>query len=65
MKLHAKIAQDRDAALERGQEEPERSAGESAQRRFVVQARPLGLRHDLNFDKIEAVLELIEGPCRR
>jgi hypothetical protein len=31
----------------------------------VVEARPLGLRHDLNLDKIEDLLDEIEGPWRR
>lgn len=63
MGTRAKIAQDSDNAKpERKQAEP--STGEP-RKRFVVEARPLGLRHDLNFDKIEELLDEIEGPWRR
>jgi hypothetical protein len=32
---------------------------------FQMKAFNLGLRKDLNFDKIEDVLDIIEGPNRR
>ena len=50
------------AALRRGLAAP-------AQRRthppFVVQARPLGLRPGLNYDKTGDLLDQIEGPLHR
>ena len=33
--------------------------------RFVVRARPLGLRPGLDYDKTSDLLEQIEGPLRR
>lgn len=35
------------------------------QKKFKVKAFNLGLRKDLNFDNIEDLLEVIEGPNRR
>jgi plasmid stability protein len=32
---------------------------------FVVQARPLGLRPGLNYDKVSDLLDQIEGPLGR
>jgi hypothetical protein len=61
----ATVANDRDAAPEREDRKAEPSSSEPVRKRFVVKSRPLGLRHDLNFDKIEEVLDLIEGPYRR
>lgn len=60
MGTKAKVAQDSD-----GNAKPEPSTGKPPRKGFVVKARPLGLRHDLNFDKIEEVLDEIEGPWRR
>ena len=60
MGAKAKIAQDSD---EGKQAEP--SVAKNPPKRFVVEARPLGLRKDLNLDKIEELLDEIEGPCRR
>ena len=34
-------------------------------KKFKVKAFNLGLRKDLNFDNIEEVLDIIEGPNRR
>lgn len=34
-------------------------------KKFKVKAFDLGLRKDLNFDNIEEVLDIIEGPNRR
>lgn len=34
-------------------------------KKFKVKAFKLGLRKDLNFDNIEEVLDIIEGPNRR
>ena len=44
--------------------------GLSAERRgrveaFVIQARPLGLRPGLNYDKVGDLIEQIEGPMGR
>lgn len=60
MELRAKIAQDGD------HDEPTSEAQKPLPRkRFVVESRPLGLRRDLNFDKIEELLDRIDGPARR
>lgn len=32
---------------------------------FTVRSRPIGLRKDLNFDNIEEVLDILEGPDRK
>lgn len=37
----------------------------SPKKKFKVKSFKLGLRKDLNFDNIEEVLDLIEGPNRR
>lgn len=64
MATKAKIAQDSDGSeLEGKNTEP--SAEEPPRKRYVVKARPLGLRHDVNLDKIEELLDEIEGPWRR
>ncbi len=34
-------------------------------KRFKVKAYKIGLRKDLNFDNIEEVLEILEGPYRK
>ena len=60
-----KIAHDGDGTAEPKRKQAEPSAGGPPRKRFVVEARPLGLRHDLNFDKIEELLDEIEGPLRR
>jgi hypothetical protein len=60
-----KIAHDSDGTAEPKTKRAEPSTGEPPRKRFVVEARPLGLRHDLNFDKIEELLDEIEGPLRR
>lgn len=60
MGLRAKIAQDDDHS------EPTAEAQQPLPRkRFVVESRPLGLRRDLNFDKVEELLDQIDGPARR
>jgi hypothetical protein len=64
----ATVAKVGDAAPERedrAEKKTELSSGKPVRKRFVVESRPLGLRHDLNFDKIEEVLDLIDGPYRR
>lgn len=48
-------------ALRRGLSRNPRTAIEP----FVVQARPLGLRPGLNYDKVGDLLDQIEGPLRR
>lgn len=65
MGTKAKIAQGSDGNPQPKGKQAEPSTGESRRKRFVVEARPLGLRHDLNFDKIEELLDEIEGPRRR
>lgn len=65
MGTRVKIAQDSNAEAEPRGEQGEPVAGKRPRKRFVVEARPLGLRHDLNFDKIEELLDEIEGPWRR
>ena len=65
MGTKAKIAQDSDGNAEPRGKQAEPSTGGARRKRFVVEARPLGLRPDLNFDKIEELLDEIEGPCRR
>lgn len=37
----------------------------SPKKRFKVKSFKIGLRKDLNFDNIEEVLDIIEGPNRR
>ncbi len=39
--------------------------GHSKKKRFKVRSFSLGLRKDLNFDNIEELLDIIEGPNRR
>ena len=70
--MRAKIAQDDDSS-----HESTTASNEAAplkrdpvqqplpRKRFVVESRPLGLRRDLSFDKVEELLDLIEGPARR
>jgi hypothetical protein len=65
MENNATVTKDRDTALKRKGRKTEPSSGEPVRKRFVVESGPLGLRQDLNFDKIEEVLDLIEGPYRR
>lgn len=36
----------------------------AAPRRFVVEARPLGLRPGLSYDDVEGLLDLLEGERR-
>ncbi len=38
--------------------------GNKPKKRFRVEALNLGLRKDLNFDNIEEVLDILEGPNR-
>ena len=38
---------------------------ETKKKKFKVKAFNIGLRKDLNFDNIEEVLDIIEGPNRR
>lgn len=65
MGTKAKIAQDSDSNAESSGKQALPFAGESPRKHFVVEARPIGLRPDLNFDKIEELLDEIEGPWRR
>ena len=65
MGTKAKVAQDSNGTPEPKGKQAGPSAGAPPRKRFVVEARPLGLRHDLNFDKIEELLDEIEGPLRR
>ncbi len=39
--------------------------GTPRKKKFKVKAYNLGLRKDLNFDNIEEVLDILEGPNRR
>lgn len=38
--------------------------GQTKKKRFEVKAMNLGLRKDLNFDNIEEVLDILDGPNR-
>ncbi len=40
------------------------SSGSTARKRFRVEPLNLGLRKDLNFDNIEEVLDILDGPNR-
>ena len=37
----------------------------SVKKKFKLTPYPIGLRKDLNFDNIEEVLDILEGPNRR
>jgi len=49
--------------LRRGLKEQRSNNG--AKKRFKVEPLNLGLRRDLNFDNIEEVLDILEGPNRK
>lgn len=63
MGIRAKIAHDGDDELDNPKGAPARRP--LPRERFVVDSRPMGLRRDLSFDKVEEVLDAIDGPARR
>ncbi len=41
------------------------ASGKPKRKKFKVKAYRIGLRKDLNFDNIEEVLDILEGPNRK